>query len=159
MVDLDGRAGRERPGLEALKDWEPRIINCFEAGALATGASVEIHHHSPPYSEFAPDEVMAGIYQANAEALGRYIPPQSGRLVAASTDMANVSLAMPAIHPTLGIESLPAVNHQAAFAAHCVKPVADKALIEGTTAMAWTIVDLATNEAQRSRLLASAYHH
>ncbi len=30
----------------------------------------------------------------------------------ASTDMGNVSLRLAAIHPYLGIDSLPAVNHQ-----------------------------------------------
>ena len=28
--------------LEALKVWEPRVMRCFEAGALATGASLEV---------------------------------------------------------------------------------------------------------------------
>src|SRR4030065_419259 len=54
--------------------------------------------------------------------------------------MGNVSLAMPAIHPMIGIYSLPAVNHQPEFAAHCVTDVADKAVIEGALAMAWTIL-------------------
>jgi amidohydrolase len=145
--------------LEALKTWEPRVINCFHAGALATGASLEVHHHSPPYSEFLPDQAMASLYKSNAEHLGRFFPEQTGKPVAASTDMANVSLVMPAIHPTLGIDSLPAVNHQAAFAAHCATPVADKALIDGATAMAWTVVDLATDEAQRARLLSHTFTH
>ena len=37
-----------------------------------------------------------------------------------STDMANVSLVVPSIHPLLGIETHGAVNHQPAFAAACV---------------------------------------
>ena len=45
--------------------------------------------------------------------------------------MGNVSLAMPSIHPMIGINSLPAVNHQPEFAAHCVTPDADKALVDG----------------------------
>lgn len=145
--------------LEALKRWEPRIIDCFNAGALATGSSLEIEHLSPPYSEFRVDEQMAALYKANAEQLGREFLPPPDKLVAASTDMANVSLAIPSIHPTLGIDSLPAVNHQAAFAAHCVSPIADKALLDGAAAMAWTVIDLASNDEQRARLLAKAYRH
>ncbi len=34
--------------------------------------------------------------------------------------MGNVSLALPSIHPMIGINSLPAVNHQPEFTAHCV---------------------------------------
>jgi len=143
--------------LAALAGWEARVRRCFEAGALATGASVEFVQLSPPYSEFVPDEAIGALYRRNAEALGRVFDPPAERLIAASTDMANVSLAIPAIHPTLGLHSYPAVNHQAAFAAHCVTPVADEALVEGATAMAWTVVDLASDDRERERLLAAAY--
>jgi amidohydrolase len=145
--------------LERLAEWEPRVRTCFEAGALASGTTVHFDVKSPAYSEFRLDEPMAALYKANAMALGRGFAPPTDRVVAASTDMANVSLAMPSIHPTLDIGSLPAVNHQAGFAAACVTGIADKALIEGAAAMAQTVIDLATDETQRSRLLAGTYVH
>lgn len=67
--------------------------------------------------------------------------------------MGNVSLALPSIHPAIGIDSLPAVNHQPEFAAHCVTAAADKAIIDGALAMAWTAIDLATDAQVRQRLL------
>jgi hypothetical protein len=73
--------------------------------------------------------------------------------------LANVSLAIPSIHPMLGIDSLPAVNHQPEFAAAAATPAADRAVLDGATAMAWTVVDLAVSDEQRSRLLAAAYRH
>ncbi len=48
-----------------------------------------------------------------------------------------------AIHPYLGIGSLPAVNHQRAFADAAVGPLAEAALRDGATALAWTALDLA----------------
>ena len=69
--------------------------------------------------------------------------------------MGNVSLAMPAIHPMIGIHSLPAVNHQPEFTEHCVTADADKALIDGALAMAWTCIDMATNPGVRERLMAA----
>ena len=42
----------------------------------------------------------------------------------------------------IGIDSLPAMNHQPEFTAHCVTEDADKALIDGALAMAWTCIDL-----------------
>lgn len=143
--------------LERLGRWQPRVERCFEAGAVATGASLEIIPQGPTYSEFRADDQMAALYQRNAEELGRRFATPGAKIVAASTDMANVSLALPAIHPTLGLDSLPAVNHQAEFAAHCATPIADRALLDGATAMAWTVADLATDEAQRSRLLEATY--
>ncbi len=73
--------------------------------------------------------------------------------MAASTDMGNVSLALPSIHPVIGINSFPAVNHQPEFTAHCITQDADKALYDGAVAMAWTAIDMAMTEGLRTRLL------
>jgi hypothetical protein len=52
------------------------------------------------------------------------------------------------------------VNHQPEFAEYCATPDADKAVIDGAIAMAWTIIDIATDDGIRSRLLASGgYKH
>lgn len=90
---------------------------------------------------------LAEIYRRNAEALGRSfadLGPLRDR-IAASTDMGNVSLQIPSIHPAIGIESGTAVNHQPEFTVHCVKPAADKALLDGALSMAWTAIDVAAN--------------
>ncbi len=140
--------------LTELKDIRAKVNRCFDAGALATGATVEFEDSVHPYAEMHHDPAMAAIYRRNAEELGRTFP-DVGPLIdrgAASTDMGNVSLAMPSIHPAIGIDSLPAVNHQPEFTAHCVTPPADKALFDGALAMAWTCVDLATDDEQVERL-------
>ena len=69
--------------------------------------------------------------------------------------MANVSLAVPTIHPLIGIETHGAVNHQAEFAAACVTPSADAAVHDGAVALAWTAIDAAATPAVRERLLAA----
>jgi hypothetical protein len=70
----------------------------------------------------------------------------------ASTDMANVSLALPAIQPLISIDSGSAGLHQVEFAACAVRPAADRAILDGGTAMAWTVADLACDDGQRARL-------
>lgn len=129
---------------------------CFEAGALATGCELEIQPQSKPYSEFQNDLGLAARYRENALAIGRQFPDPSklGNIETGSTDMANVSLAIPSIHPMMGIDSLPAVNHQPEFAAHCAKPLADAALVDAAVAMAWTVIDIAGDQAERRRLIA-----
>ena len=67
--------------------------------------------------------------------------------------MANISLMMPTIHPMLGLDSFPAVNHQPEFADFCKTPIADQATVEGAISMAWTSVDAATTDSIRERLL------
>ncbi|MHB1912351.1 MAG: M20 family metallopeptidase [Acidimicrobiales bacterium] len=142
--------------LSHLERLQPRIIRCFEAGALATGTKMEYRHVSAPYSEFTADDAISSLYKANAEALGRRFLTGTA-MGGGSTDMANISLALPAIHPMVGIDSLPAVNHQPEFTAACITAAADKAIIDGAVAMAWTTVDLATDDAQRDRLMNRAH--
>lgn len=72
---------------------------------------------------------------------------------AASTDMGNVSLVFPTIHPVIGIDSLPAVNHQPEFTTSCITPAADQAIFDGSVAMAWTAIDAASDERMRARLI------
>ena len=145
--------------LEAMRSWEPKVLRCFEAGALATGAELEVVLQGPRYSEFSTDEEMATIYRVNAEAIGRVFTAGTEDAMTASTDMGNVSIAIPSIHPMLGIDSLPAVNHQAGFAAAAVSPAADRAVLDGALAMARTVIDIAGDENQRQRLGARFYRH
>ncbi len=131
--------------LAELSSVEPRVRRCFEAGALATGCTLEIEPESEPYSEFRADERALAFYRANAHSLGRRFADggMAARMNRASTDMGNVSLVVPAIHPYIGIDSLPALNHQREFAAHCVGGAAEKALLDAATALAWTALDMA----------------
>jgi amidohydrolase len=143
--------------LAELSELEPRVRACFEAGALATGCELSMTAISPAYSEMRHDIELAARYRANAEELGRRfvdLPGELSERTAGSTDMANISLAIPSIHPMLGLNSLPASNHQPEFTAACITPTADDAVLGGAAAMAWTCVDLATDHALRSRLLA-----
>ncbi|MFW6773502.1 M20 family metallopeptidase [Nocardioides sp. CPCC 205120] len=132
--------------LAQLAETEERVWRCFEAGALATGCELRIEAESKPYAELRADEAALGAYRANAEALGRVFDPgtPARRMNRASTDMGNVSQVVPAIHPYVGIGSSPALNHQPEFAAHCVGPDAERALLDAATALAWTAVDLSS---------------
>ena len=139
--------------LAQLDDLEPKVRACFEAGAVATGASLEIEQASKTYSEFITDERLATLYVKNAQDLGRAFNNETRGRLRASTDMANVSLKIPSIHPMLGIDSYPVVNHQPEFTAACVTAPADRAVIDGAIAMAQTVIDAATDPEIRTYLL------
>ena len=138
-----------------LDEIQTKVRRCFEAGALATGATLDMRPASPPYAEVAHDAEIAGIYRRNAEAVGRFFPDlgDAARRPSGSTDMGNISLAIPSIHPLIGLGCYPVVNHQPEFTEHCATPVADQALLDGALAMAWTAIDLATEPAIRARLI------
>jgi len=140
--------------LEQLGALAPRVFRCFEAGALATGAQMELEGGDKPYAEMLHHTALSLLYRQNAEALGRQFVDMTQ--AAGSTDMGNISLELPAIHPMIGINSMPAVNHQPEFTAHCATPDADQAMLDGALAMAWTAIDAATDDTLRTSLLARA---
>ena len=136
-----------RPGARS----SPGSMACFEAGALATGAIGRAHRAlAPAYSHMESDPDLAG------RSTGPTPRPSAGRFAldderrappTLSTDMANVSLAVPTIHPLVGIDAAGAVNHQPEFAAACVTASADAAVVDGALAMAWTAIDAASSPA------------
>jgi amidohydrolase len=143
------------PTIEGLATLRPRVEACFEAGALATGCRVAYQELSPVYSHMEADPALLAVYRANAETLGRTFDADDAGTPRPtfSTDMANVSLAVPTIHPLIGIETNGAVNHQREFAAACITESADAAVRDGAVALAWTAIDAATDPALRARLL------
>jgi amidohydrolase len=140
-------------GLELL---QPQVRRCFEAGALATGSSVSNETLAPAYSHMESDAGLLALYRSNAEQLGRRfaLDDEDAPRPTLSTDMANVSLVVPTIHPLLGIDAGGSVNHQPEFAAACITPSADEAVRDGALAMAWTAIDAAQPGPLRERLLA-----
>ncbi len=142
------------PTLAALRRLERRVLRCFRAGALATGCRVAVTHDEPAYAHFEGDRDLEALYTANLVAIGGRPTPGPDHPPGFSTDMGNVSLALPALHPTVGIDAGDAVNHQAAFAAHSRGPSADAAVLRGARAMARTAIDAALTARVRARLLA-----
>jgi amidohydrolase len=136
---------------ERLEELLGKVNDCFEAGALATGCTVEIEADTA-YTDMRHDSELAAIYRGHAESLGRVFSDDPPAPV--STDMGNISYEVPSIHPFIGIESHGAVPHQAAFADACATPSADQAIFDGALAMALTVIDMATDDVVRGRLLA-----
>jgi metal-dependent amidase/aminoacylase/carboxypeptidase family protein len=87
---------------------------------------------------------MYELFMQNSENIGRDMPLEDPlRPGLGSTDMGNISLAMPSIHPMLDIDAGDAVNHQPEYAAATIKPGGHKAIFDGAYGMGATIIDLA----------------
>lgn len=131
-----------------LEELMPRVMACFDAAATATGCRAQVENVGHVYDELISNPILVELYSANSSALGRpmgrgsELPPSQ----AGSTDMGNVSKRIPTIHPMLGIDCLPTVNHQKEFAAHTVTGKGEKAIFDGALTMAWTIIDLAEQD-------------
>ncbi len=142
--------------IEGLGALVPRVRACFEAGALASGTTVAIESLAPNYSHLEQDPDLLAAYRRHAEARGRRfeLDDEGAPLPTYSTDMANISLVIPSIHPLIGLETNGAVNHQPEFAAACVGPSANQALFDGAVALSLTGLDAATTPSLRQRLQA-----
>jgi amidohydrolase len=140
---------------ERLAELRERIDACLRAGALAAGATMSVEEIGHPFSHMVSDPAILAHYRRAAERLGRHfsLDDEGAALPTISTDMANVSLVVPAIHPLLGLETRGAVNHQPEFTAACVGDSADRAVLDGARALAGTAIAVATDHALRARLL------
>ena len=87
--------------VEAILDAQQKVDRAFKAGALALGARVEIET-LPGYMPMTCDATMTRFFKdAAADLVGgehyRQIGPRTG-----STDMGDLSMVMPVLHPYIG---------------------------------------------------------
>lgn len=126
-----------------LAHLKQRVQNCFEAGALSSGCTVEVAWAKVDYLDMNTNWPLAAAYQANAESLGREFFPlekmPSGS--AGSTDMGNVSHRVPSIHPMIACAPRGVVIHNPEFARWAGSEMGDKACLDGAKAMAMTTID------------------
>ena len=87
--------------VEAILDAQKKVDRAFKAGALALGAKVEIET-LPGYMPMACDQTMARHHEANA---GTLVGAEHYRRIGhrtGSTDMGDLSMVMPILHPYVG---------------------------------------------------------
>lgn len=132
-----------------LAPLKARVQKCFEAGALATGCTLEVHWGDTDYLDLKTNWPMAEMYERNAVALGREffpvkdLPPG----YAGSTDMGNVSHRVPSIHPMLGVAPGGVIIHNPEFTRYAASEAGDQAVIDGAKSLAMTALDLMADPA------------
>ncbi|MCC3290921.1 amidohydrolase [Arthrobacter sp. zg-Y1110] len=132
-------------------DTKTRVLLACEGSALATGCSWSWDQDSPAYLPVRQHKELLGLWNRNLAATGRTLvrPPGGG---GGSTDMGNVSHALPAIHPVIAVLGATAAPHTAGFAAETQGPAADAAVLDAALALAWTAADAASDPALRASL-------
>ncbi len=131
----------------AIEPIAEKVIRCYRAGALAMGASVEVQTIAG-YHPLQQDLTMKKLFAQNAERiLGRDSisivsddQPQGG-----STDMGDLSMIMPVIHPYANSAS--GVGHGQDYLIGDY----DRAVISPAKVMAATVLDLLSNGARTAR--------
>ena len=131
--------GRVRAGsIEALLLLERKVINCYKAGALAMGASVEIQTVAG-YHPLTQNDSMEKVFIENANLIfGQHsvISEPSDRNHGGSTDLGDLSKIMPVIHPYTKAAS--GIGHGEDY----IIQDYDRAVVSSAKVMATTVVSL-----------------
>ncbi len=122
-----------------------KVIACARAGATATGATVE-HEVTKGYEAMKPNRPLAVAFGRHLQELGWSVdtPPERARM--GSTDMGDVSQALPAIHPYVAI-GRDVTGHTPDFRGAACSPQGFRAMLAAAKAMALTALDVLTNSA------------
>ena len=138
--------------IDSLQLLKERFTACLEAGAAAACCEMHSVWRDPPYYNMIDNAPLLSLYVSNAAANGRVVSPQDDKkIVVGSTDMGNVSHAVPSIHPMIKVAPRGVAIHTREFETHARSETADQAVVDGALTMAMTIVDCwADPEALRS---------
>ncbi len=137
---------------EYLEELKERVVNCFEAGAKATGATLELRWNPNQYASMNTNPPLAEAFRANFAAAGRDVPPDETPRPLGSTDMGNVSKIMPAIHPGIAIAPTKVNGHSPQFAEYAASDSGNAAITVAAKALAMTAIDVLTNADLRTRM-------
>ncbi len=131
------------PTVRHLQTLKGRVLSCLEAGASAAGCTMDHEWQEPAYADMVDNRLMVDLFTANAAGRGRTMAePQPGNGVVGSTDMGNVSYAVPSIHPMLAVAPRGVSIHTPEFTAFARGEEGDRAVLDGAVAMAQTVADL-----------------
>ena len=128
--------------IDSLQVLKERFMACLEAGATAACCEMHSVWKDPPFYNMVDNAPLLNLYVTNAAANGRVVSPRNNKkIVVGSTDMGNVSHAVPAIHPMIKVAPQGVSIHTPEFETHARSEAADQAIVDGALTMAMTIVD------------------
>lgn len=124
-----------------------RVTACAHGAALATGTTASVEEASPTYAERKNNKAMAARVAGYLRDLDVPVEESSFRNPAGSSDIGNVSLVVPAIHPYIQIADRGTPSHSIAFRDAAVTDRAHDAAWKMAIALAQVATDLLTQPA------------
>lgn len=133
--------GLAAPTPMIVEDVRKKVEGCIEAGAVATGCTVE-YHGEMGYKNRIPNGVLGELFRENCLALGESMQPgmpaDSG-----GEDLGNVSHVIPAINPHMTILPERKIsNHTVEFRNIVDSPAGEKFIMLNSKTLADTALDL-----------------
>ena len=121
-----------------------KLRRCAEGASLATGAELEFSLVGHAYKAMKPNRTLGKAFEGNLTSLGWSITPPPAPIMG-STDMGDVTQAVPGIHPYVAIVDTGVAEHTHDFAEAAASERGQTAMIDAAKAMAMTAVDVLTN--------------
>ena len=133
-----------------LEELKVKVLNCFQAAALATGAQLK-YAWKEYYAPLLVNTTLAGVMAANMRAVGRDPEPIPER-ASGSSDVGNVSMLVPTIHPEVAITPRNISMHSVEFRAAAASAEGNRGMLDGAKALAMTAVDLLADKKLVSKI-------
>ncbi|XP_055341901.1 peptidase M20 domain-containing protein 2-like [Paramacrobiotus metropolitanus] len=136
------------PTTAAMEILKKNVMACLKAAATATGCRLEAQFGDPQYEPLMLNGTMLSVYRHYGQKNGMFFPvmrPSYG-----STDMGNVSTAIPSIHPAFAVGELHMI-HTKEFQVVSGKPEALKRARRAGLTMAMTTLELIANPQLRKK--------
>lgn len=119
-----------------------RFRACAQAAALATGATVDVSETAPLYRERKNNHLLAERVMGYLARLGITVEQPSPANPAGSSDIGNLSMALPVIHPYLAVAPRGTPGHSKAFKDLVCTDAAHRATSAMAASMAQAALDL-----------------
>ncbi|GAA4735815.1 M20 family metallopeptidase [Modestobacter marinus] len=129
---------------ETLADLSRRVEAVMAAAAAMTGCGYELHWDElPAYLPIRANLELAARWTRHQARRGRTaLPPGvTPASLAGSTDLGNVSVRVPSIHPMIAIADPDTSMHTTGFATAAASPAGDRAVLDGAVGLALTALD------------------
>ena len=135
------------PTIPTVEELTDRVERILLSAAEMTGTRAEITWDPlPMFMPVRSNRTLAARYRVGMSDRGRVVRPVAERQ-GGSTDLGNVSVRLPAIHPNIAITDRSIGGHSLAMAEASTTPEADRAILDAAVALARTAADVLADEA------------
>ncbi len=128
-----------------LREVQKKVAACAEGAAAATGARLQVSQDEMVYQPLRRNDTLLELFKANLNSLGATEEPPESDAAMGSSDIGNVSHALPTIHPYIKLAPAGTPIHSRDFAQAAVAPMAREGLLLGAKTLAMTAADLLMN--------------
>lgn len=130
-----------------FRELERKVVECAKGSATSTGCKLKIKKREAEYAPFYPNYPMGRVFRENMKAMGIVEDSFSETEEIGSSDIGNLSQALPTLHPEFRVGDRGAINHSRDFLTAVVSKYGTGAMIGMTKAMALTVYELLTKPA------------